>query len=1209
MQVRLLLGPAGSGKTYRCLAEIRAALKASAEGLPLVLVAPKQATYQLERQFLAEGDIRGYTRLHILSFERLAHFIFERLHKAAPAMLNEEGRLMVLRSLLARKGKELKLFRASARLTGFAQQLSLVLRELQLSQLTPAVLNELAERVRGVAGLSYKLQDLATLLQEYLNWLEAHELQDADSLLAIATEALRNAEAGIRAEDATGGVSSLKSQVSRLESKVQSPKSKVRGRESEVRIEQLWVDGFAEFSEQELAFLAAVMPCCSGATIALCVEGAEAKHNSWLSHWSMIRKTLEKCRKRLGESEGVEVLTETLSRRPDQSRFPKNGVLQHLEQFWAEPRPYPAVASTDREPVEIARSLRVVVCAEPEDEAKLAAREILRYVRGGGRYREISVVVRKLESYHTILQRVFSRYGIPFFLDRRESVAHHPLAELARSALRTVAFQWQQNDWFAALKTGLLAVEETDIDRLENEALARGWRGAVWQKPIVVDNEPQLTQWVTRLQERILPPFQRLALALAECDGKPTGAELATALRGLWQALKVETQLQEWAAVEVSATESSLQNSVHNTVWEQMKTWLENLELAFPAEALPVREWLPILEAGLAGLSVGVIPPALDQVLIGAIDRSRNPDIKLALVLGLNENVFPAPPDTGMLLTDADLLEMEKHGVTPRATSRHQLGRERFFGYIACTRARSRLVLTCAQHDAQGTALNPSPFLAHVRRLFPALEFETSSGAPDWRESEHVIELIGPVLKAASLHSQVESLAPAEHIGPSMAGGVQLAFHFRTSATTNQAAVRLAASSLPDWERLARIPALASMLEALRHLRSPALHESLSPEAAESLYGAVLRTSVSRMEHFAACPFKFFVHSGLRAEERKLFELDIKEQGTFQHEVLALFHTHLKAEGKRWHDITPTEARERIAALAGGLVAGYRDGLLEASEETRFLARVLTESLQDFVETLVGWMRHQYQFEPAVAELPFGHPGTYPAWSLELDGWHRLDLHGRIDRVDLSREGENAWCVVVDYKSSQKQLDAVLLEHGVQLQLLAYLNVLRGWPNPRELFGAARLAPAGVFYVNLRGRYEREANRREALDNAEAARKLAYRHTGRFDVRALRRLDSRPEAQEGDQFNYRLTKDGRVSKGAREGVTPSEFEALLDGVEEQLKRMGRRVYEGVAEVSPFRKGTTIACDQCEYQAICRIDPWVHKYRTLKKVEPRIATIN
>ena len=131
MQIRFLPGPAGSGKTFRCLSEIRDALKASPDGPPLILLAPKQATFQLERQLLADDSLCGYTRLRILSFERLARFVFEQCQQAPPRMLDEEGRLMVLRALLAKKRDQLKLFRASARLTGFARQLSLALRELQ----------------------------------------------------------------------------------------------------------------------------------------------------------------------------------------------------------------------------------------------------------------------------------------------------------------------------------------------------------------------------------------------------------------------------------------------------------------------------------------------------------------------------------------------------------------------------------------------------------------------------------------------------------------------------------------------------------------------------------------------------------------------------------------------------------------------------------------------------------------------------------------------------------------------------------------------------------------------------------------------------------------------------------------------------------------------------------------------------------------------
>src|SRR5258708_7078944 len=209
MQVRLLLGPAGSGKTFRCLTETREALSGAPEGLPLFLLAPKQTTYQLERELLAGGSIQGYTRLHILSFERLAHHIFEMLKRAAPDLLDEDGRLMVLRAILAKKKNELKLFRASARLTGFARQLSQVLHEFQRSRLTPQSLNELASKMEGTVGLASKLQDLATLFQHYLDWLAEHGLQDAESLLESAAKAIAERAgtlAGSASEICMGGL-------------------------------------------------------------------------------------------------------------------------------------------------------------------------------------------------------------------------------------------------------------------------------------------------------------------------------------------------------------------------------------------------------------------------------------------------------------------------------------------------------------------------------------------------------------------------------------------------------------------------------------------------------------------------------------------------------------------------------------------------------------------------------------------------------------------------------------------------------------------------------------------------------------------------------------------------------------------------------------------------------------------------------------------
>ena len=127
----------------------------------------------------------------------------------------------------------------------------------------------------------------------------------------------------------------------------------------------------------------------------------------------------------------------------------------------------------------------------------------------------------------------------------------------------------------------------------------------------------------------------------------------------------------------------------------------------------------------------------------------------------------------------------------------------------------------------------------------------------------------------------------------------------------------------------------------------------------------------------------------------------------------------------------------------------------------------------------------------------------------------------------------------------------------------------------------------------------RQQNRREALADAQAAGRLAYRHAGRFDSRALSRLDARPEAREGDQFNYRLTGKGVVDKRSLDAMDTAQFEALLDAVKEQLRQMGRQIYAGRAEAAPYRKGAATACDQCAYRSICRIDPWTHPFRVLR----------
>ncbi len=1149
--------------------EIRRALLENPEGPPLILLAPKQATFQVERQLL-DSALPGYTRLHILSFERLAQFVFDQLRQPAQPLLSEEGRAMVFRALLARRAGQLRIFHSNATLIGFARQLSAELRELQQLGLSPEALQKLAAGAELTQSLRAKLSDLSLLLRDYLDWLQEHNLHDDASLFDLAAGALRNARTANSAMP--------------------------------FEISHLWLDGFAEMTPQELTLLAEIARCCQHMTLAFCVDAErKAGDESWLSIWSGISRARGQCRSKLQEIPGATFETLILRRDKRPGRFAQNPTLRYLEQAWDQtgnwlqpandvapvPADLPASGPASAPaPTPDGAALRIAVCPSFHDEAVLAAGEILRFVRGGNggrRFRDVAVLLRNLEGCHDELRRVFARHQIPFFLDRRQPVAHHPLAELTRNALRLPARDWQHDDWFGALKTGLVTADDAAIDRLENEALARGWKGQTWRRPF--SNQATMPPGAEALRARWVAPFLQLTenLSIGASRMQPTGAQLAGALRQLWADLGVQETLQNWTdtqhatrntqhAPSVDARtpdDNQSQSRIHATVWEQMNAWLDDVALAFGPESLPLAEWLPILEAGLGGMSIGVIPPALDQVLVGTVDRSRNPDLKLALVLGVNETIFPSPSTQGRLLSEADRDELMEFHIAVGLGARQFLSREHFLGYIACTRARERLVLTFSRQDAAGHALNPSLFVSHLQNLFPTLKIEEFSG-PDWRTPEHACEVM-PIAAQTLLSTD---------------GGDA------------------------DWKDLLALPAFASIVRQMQSLQRKQGTETLSPQLAEQLYGAALRTSVSALEQFAACSFRFFIHAGLRAEERKVFELESREKGTFQHEVLAAFHQQLQREKVRWHDLTAESARARIARIAENLTPDFAEGLLVADPRSRFAARMMTESLQDCVGTMVEWMK-QYNFEPQAVELGFGRESGLPAWELDLGAGHRLVFRGRIDRIDLCPlpgAPDTAMAVVIDYKSSSQKLDDVSMENGLQLQLPAYLGVLQHLDDPKEIFGVRRLVPAGVFYVNLRGNFLRGDTRDDVLQAPNEARRQAYKHLGRFDAAALADLDNRGLSP-GTQFNFKKKNDGDLDARHPDPMLSEAFGEMLQATEEHLRRIGRQVYSGNIELNPYQHGAKRPCITCQFHGVCRIDPWTHSYRVLRRRAAEQAGIN
>ncbi len=1145
-----ILGPAGSGKTHRCIQSVRRRLAQDPEGPPLLFLAPKQATFQIESQILADGELGGYTRLEILSFARLAERVLSELSPGSFRILSDEGRIMVLRSLLDKHSKRLRAFRAAAGFPALAQELAALLQEFGRQRVDAEKLDRLKEREELSPRLRNKLHDLALLSGLYRQWLLQADLKDTESLLELAAE-------------------QLCSQTSSLFS-----------------VEELWLDGFAEMTAQELVLLAAVVRRSRRANLCFCVDPGKPSHSSWLNLWATVDETWQRCRQSIERLPGVETEIVRLARDSERSRFSDSLPLQHLEAHWMAPRPLPIAAE----------DVAITACTDPETEVVHAARAILRSVREEGiRFRQVAVIVRRLEGYATEIQQIFGRYQIPHFIDQRDSIRHHPAVILTQSALRLLAFDWRNADWFAALKTQLLGGGIEQVWHLENVALEFNIEGGQWRRPFNSESCPHpLAESLEQCRQASIVPFEELESQLFPAGAVHSkllsGAELAAAIRRFWERIDLADQLEKWD--QPAASESvGVEPAVHAAAWQQLQAWLENVRLAFADMRRPLADWIAILENGLGNLTVGVIPPCADQVLIGAVDRTRNPEVELALLLGLNESVFPARPRRHPLLTEADRKQLEQSAFRWLPPVKRRLAHERFYAYIACTRPRKKLAVSYTEQDAEGRPLNPSSIVAHLQRLFPSVKTRrfarkrtvdgwTGQGRPPLHKAEHWSELVRPLFRSKAgqtTHSEVEKLFQSLETAP-----------------------LLPPCSLPaeaGSERLS--PAVAKILYTAADAKNAA-----EAEAATN----TLRSSASRLEQFAACPFQFFLRSGLKAEERNQRQLDAKTLGSFQHEVLEKFHLRVQAQKRQWRDLAPQEARKLVAQIIDNAAGAFQRGVFQKNEAARLSLETAGEKLQEFIAVTIQWMQ-QYNFDPHTAEFAFGGKNDdFGPWTLPLEDGAQLALIGKIDRLDVLRKpgfGKTA-AVIIDYKSGNASLDPVLLHNGIQLQLFIYLNAIAQHPEIAGRLKINSLTPVGAFLVPLQCKAPRSSHRNDA-QTKHADRSKAFQWNGRFNLDHLRQLDNRPEQAKGDQIAYALNKDGDAAKCEQSAMPPQAFREMTRRLEETVRNIGKRIFAGDIAATPYKHKEKTPCAYCPYPTVCRIDAGAHPYRTLhssaEKPEP------
>ncbi|MBN1844618.1 MAG: exodeoxyribonuclease V subunit gamma, partial [Sedimentisphaerales bacterium] len=766
MTVRFILGRSGSGKTHRCLQQIRRALQADPAGPPLILLAPEQATFQLEQALLANGGLEGYHRARVVSFLRLAHLVLQQTAPPALEPLSESGKQMILRRLLQEHQDQLVLFGRSTRSSGFIAQLGGMISELRQYRKTPDDLIRQAERLRrradtadaAYASLVDKLTDLALIYQAYREAIAGRFL-DPDEFLD-------------RLADCCGGAEIF-------------------------RGAHLWLDGFAGFTGQQYHVLEAVLQRVADAHICLCLDPGSRgfrQADAWdgepgrLDEMDLFHPTLETYLrlKRLIQNASL-IVAESIVLPEGQGvdvtmpRFHRAGQLARLEAgLYADNRldssasesPAASELSDSLESLELPESSESLPSgppASPEDaigmqevvlvetarrrsEVEAAARHILRLCRRGGyRFGQIAVILRDFGPYQELLETIFTDYGIAFFLDQRRPIRHHPCVELVRSALAALQTAFRTEHVLRYLKTDLAGIDRRAADRLENYALAHGiehdrwWLERPWQPESAASSGPADSDRpdagtdpissegsLDDYRRRAIDPLRAMRDELFESADQipkagPT-AETATvrrisaALFGLLERLGVPRTLRQWQQ-EAQGCHDLESFQAHRQVYEALIEVLEELVESLGDVSVSLEQYAEILNTALSRMTLALIPPALDQVLIGTIERSRHPAVRAVFLLGLNEGVFPRNPSEDSLLSDPQRELLEESGFTLADSGTRKLLHESYLGYIALTRPSEFLWLSYPVADEKANELAPSPLLDAVRSALGSLPF------------------------------------------------------------------------------------------------------------------------------------------------------------------------------------------------------------------------------------------------------------------------------------------------------------------------------------------------------------------------------------------------------------------------------------------------------------------------------------------------------
>lgn len=1121
MSLQFILGNSGAGKSYTLYQNIIRESKEHPEQKILVLV-PEQFTMQTQKDLVTMHPDGGILNIDVLSFQRLAYRVFEETGTRVGKVLEETGKNLVIRKLAQEHQEELKILSGNLKKTGYINEIKSLISELTQYAVSEEELERFTESSKKRPHLYWKLRDLQVLYKAFHAYL-ADQYITAEELLEVLCQVVERSEM--------------------------------------IQRSIIVLDGFTGFTPIQNKLMQKLMQYAKKVMVTVTIDSREDAYRVQGEHqlFSLSKKTISTLMK-LAKEAGTAVEEAMVIRPSGRSRFGRESALFALEQNLFRPHRRPSLEQQEQISLHLLRN--------PEEEVAWTALKIRYLIREQGfHYRDFAVITGNMEAYGHCLERIFPEYGIPCFLDYKRSVLGNPFVEFLRALLEMTEQDFTYETVFRFLRSGLSGMKREETDLLENYVLALGIRGRKKWANRFIRTYGALTEEELFQIDGLREQFAELVLPFGEIMRKK-GVDVRTRTMALYQIIdKLEIQKKLAAFEERFKREGNqvLAKEYHQ-IYPIVMDLFDKLVDLLGDQKLSAKEYREILEAGFAEARVGVIPPGVDQVVAGDMERTRLKDVKVLFFLGVNEGNVPKNTSRTGLLSDMEREQLKAQGMELAPTAREQGYIQRFYLYLNLTKPSFRLYVCCSLLDGSGKALRPSYLMNVLKGMFPNLELVKEEG---WQKETFATPKEGLRLLIEGLRSYRNGEADEKFY--------EL---YRWYAAREQYEEKL-----------------SQLLEAAfsRHTDS-----HLGRAVAHALYGTILENSVTRLERYAACAYAHFLMYGLRLSERSVYEFAPVDMGNIFHQTLELFSKRLEESSYTWRNIPEEVQGVWIEECMDLVTADYGNTILQSTARNAYAAERMKRMMKRTVWAL-GKQIEKGLFTPENYEITFSGVSDLDAVNIALSPEEKLRLQGRIDRMDTCEEEKNVYVKVIDYKSGNTSFQLVSLYHGLQLQLVVYLNAameLAAKEHPGK-----EIHPAGIFYYHIEDPLlDQDAGAEAENLNERVMEKLKLSGLVNGDPEVIKKLDQdMPGKSSVLPLSY--NKDGSLRAGSSVAAE-RQFRDLSSFVNRKIQKIGSEILEGRMDVNPYELKGKTACDYCAYRGVCGLDPKDEGYgfRRLKAFE-------